>query len=39
MNLSNFFIFKKQIKKTLNKIKKKNFNNKKIIIIGNSKKV
>ena len=39
MNLSNFFIFKKQIKKTLNKIKKKNFNNKKIIIIGNSKKI
>jgi len=38
MNLSNFFIFKKQIKKTLNKIREKKFNDKKIIIIGNSKK-
>ena len=38
MNPRNYFFSKKQIKKILDKIREKKFNDKKIIIIGNSKK-
>tara|TARA_Y100000389_G_C17467714_1_gene527178 strand:- start:3464 stop:4189 length:726 start_codon:yes stop_codon:yes gene_type:complete len=38
MDFRNFFIFKKKIKEILYQLKKKNLTNKKIIVIGNSKK-
>lgn len=38
MYFRNFFIFRKKIKEILYQLKKKNLSNKKIIIIGNSKK-